>query len=40
MSEDGETWTVIVTTPDKIACLVASGEGWRQIKPPPSRDES
>ncbi|MEH6630141.1 MAG: hypothetical protein V7776_04920 [Halopseudomonas aestusnigri] len=30
-NKDGGTWTIIVTTPHGISCLVAAGEGWRQI---------
>jgi hypothetical protein len=26
---DGETWTIIVTTPQGRSCLIAAGEGWR-----------
>jgi len=26
---DGDTWTVIVTSPDGTSCLIASGQGWR-----------
>lgn len=36
---DGSTWTIVVTNPQGISCLVAAGEGWRQIKPEPG-DES
>ncbi len=25
---DGDTWTVIVTSPDGNSCLIASGQGW------------
>jgi len=25
----GGTWTIIVTTPQGVSCLVAAGEGWR-----------
>lgn len=25
----GGTWTIIVTTPQGMSCLVAAGEGWR-----------
>ncbi len=28
-SVGGDTWTLIVTTPQGISCLVAAGEGWR-----------
>lgn len=27
-SRDTGTWTILVTMPDGIACLVASGEAW------------
>ena len=26
---DGNTWTIIVSTPDGMSCMVAAGEGWR-----------
>lgn len=26
------TWTIIVTTPQGMSCLVAAGEGWRNMK--------
>ncbi len=25
----GETWTIIVTSPEGTSCLVAAGEGWQ-----------
>ncbi len=25
------TWTIIVTTPQGMSCLVAAGEGWRSM---------
>ena len=28
---DGNTWTIIVTTPQGMSCLVAAGEGWRAV---------
>jgi hypothetical protein len=28
-TRDGDTWTVIVTSPDGTSCLIASGQGWR-----------
>lgn len=27
-SPTGNTWTIIVTTPDGVSCLMASGEDW------------
>lgn len=29
----GGTWTIIVTTPQGMSCLVAAGEGWRSMDP-------
>ena len=31
----GDTWTIIVTTPQGLSCLVAAGEGWRTVQPVP-----
>jgi hypothetical protein len=28
-THDGDTWTVIVTSPDGDSCVTASGQGWR-----------
>ena len=28
----GSTWSIIVTTPNGMSCLVAAGEGWRDIE--------
>lgn len=28
-ADAGETWTIILTTPEGQSCLVAAGEGWR-----------
>lgn len=28
-SADGVTWSILVTSPEGVACLVAAGEGWR-----------
>ncbi len=30
----GHTWTIIVTTPEGISCLVATGDGWRTMEQP------
>ncbi len=32
-TEDGKTWTIIISSPDGQACMVASGEGWRGLPP-------
>jgi hypothetical protein len=28
----GDTWTIIVTSPEGLSCLVATGEGWRELE--------
>ena len=28
---DGQTWTIIISSPDGNACMVAAGEGWRAL---------
>ena len=32
-NEAGTTWSIIVTTPDGISCMVASGEHWEPVQP-------
>ncbi len=27
------TWTIILTSPQGLSCLIVSGEGWRPIEP-------
>ena len=29
---NGNTWTIIVTTPQGMSCLVAAGEGWKAMQ--------
>ena len=29
---DGGTWTIILSNPNGISCLVAAGEGWRALQ--------
>lgn len=31
-SGDGQTWTIIVSSPNGVTCLLATGEGWRPIQ--------
>ncbi len=31
-ASDGNTWSMIITSPQGISCLVAAGEGWRLIE--------
>ena len=30
-SGDGQTWTIIVSSPTGVTCLLATGEGWRAL---------
>lgn len=30
-SEGGATWSILVTTPQGMSCLVAAGEGWQTL---------
>ena len=32
-TKDGMTWTIILTSPKGVSCLIASGEGWRPLAP-------
>ncbi len=29
---DGQTWTIIVSDPNGTSCLIAVGEGWRNLQ--------
>ena len=31
-TDDGETWTILVSQPNGSSCLVAIGEGWEELK--------
>ncbi len=28
---DGQTWTIIVTQPDGVSCVMATGESWQSV---------
>ena len=32
-SDDGSTWTMMISRPNGSSCLIAAGEGWEQGKP-------
>ena len=32
-SDNGSTWTIIVTSPNGTSCLVAAGQDWQPAKP-------
>lgn len=31
-TSDGSTWSIIVTTPNGLSCLVAAGESWQELR--------
>jgi anti-sigma factor RsiW len=31
-TNDGGTWTIILSSPNGTSCLVAAGEGWRALQ--------
>ena len=31
-ADDGGTWTIIVSLPNGISCLIDAGEGWRALR--------
>ena len=32
-NEQGTSWSIIVTLPTGVTCLVAAGEGWEAVQP-------
>lgn len=38
-ADGGDTWTIILSKPDGMSCLVAAGEGWRARKFDPSASD-
>lgn len=32
-TSSGSTWTIVVTMPRGMSCLVAAGEGWQALEP-------
>ncbi len=39
-TDGGSTWSIIMTSPAGISCLVAAGEGWRKLAPAPAGPEA
>ena len=31
-AEEGGTWSIIITAPSGVSCLVAAGEGWQALE--------
>ena len=40
MTPDGATWSMVLTSPGGISCLVATGEGWRWRGPKQGEPEA
>ena len=38
-TRDGSTWTIIVTTPQGVSCMVAAGQDWHTRKQPSPKPE-
>lgn len=34
-TEDGETWTVVMTAPEGVSCIVATGKYWQDLPTKP-----
>lgn len=32
-SPEGKSWSILITSPQGMSCLVAAGEGWRMLTP-------
>ena len=39
-TDGGSTWSIIMTSPAGISCLVAAGEGWRKLASAPVGPEA
>jgi len=37
-TNDGTTWSIVVTTPQGMTCLVAAGEAWKELREPLADD--
>ena len=35
-SKNGETWSLLVTSPDGKTCIIAVGQNWADVKPEPA----
>ncbi len=31
-NQNGTTWTIIITMPNGVSCMIAAGEGWETIR--------
>lgn len=40
VNETTGTWSIIAVQPSKMACFIASGDGWQTVKPEPTAEPS
>ncbi|KKL70299.1 hypothetical protein LCGC14_2106280 [marine sediment metagenome] len=40
VNKETTTWTMLLVRPDKMACLLSSGDGWRVVIPPLGDDDA
>ncbi len=38
-TEDGENWTMVMTAPEGMSCIVAAGKYWQQVPAKPKGPE-
>jgi hypothetical protein len=39
-TENGSTWSIIISSPNGLSCLVAAGENWREVERTPDGPEA
>lgn len=39
-NKSGSSWTILISMPNGMTCLVAAGENWRQVTPKPKGEKS
>lgn len=40
ISKDGETWTLVVSQPNGLSCMIVAGQGWHPVEPKPVGPET
>ena len=38
-SGDAGTWTIVLSKPDGLTCVIMAGEAWRKLNPKPAQKE-
>lgn len=39
INEEASTWTVVMSTPEGLSCLMSAGEDWTEVTPSVSQDQ-